>query len=132
MRTSASSFNTRNVSDDSDSLTSWGGHRILRANAFAGEDHVNGVAGFRIRTIGEPIQKHVDAGGMPIAESRHVESGLSCLEIRPADQQIHVLRETHGGLVNSPDPGGDRVAADHGVGDAGRSPVPRSRATNAA
>ena len=103
--------NTRNVSAGSESVTSGAGNDIIGSHIFTGEDDVDRIPGFRVRTIEEKI----DAGNMPIDEARRFKSRLGRAQIRSKDQQVHVLREAYGRLIDLPNPRGDRIAADYRV-----------------
>ena len=71
------------------------------------------VAGFCIGTV----EEHFDAVDVPIDEARGFERRLGRLQVGAKDEQVHVLREAHGRLIDPPHPGGNRIAADDGVGD---------------
>ncbi len=87
---------------------------MIRAHAFTGEHHVHGVAGFRVGTVEEQI----NACDVSVDKARRFKCRLGRRQIRAKDQQVHVLGEPHGRLINSPHPGRNRIASDDCVSDA--------------
>ncbi len=69
------------------------------------------------RAGARPIEKHVDAGGVPVDKAGLCQGLGRPAKIRAAEHEIHILREAHGRLVDLLHPGHHGVTTDHRVGN---------------
>ena len=91
---------TRKESPDSLSVTSGVGHRISLAHLLRREDDMNRVAGLRSRVRRGTCRCSRRAG----RRTRGFQRRLRGVEVRAAEEDVHVARVPHRGLIDTADP----------------------------
>jgi hypothetical protein len=72
---------------------------------------MNGIPGFGM----SPVEKHVNAGGVPVDKADRFQGSPGRRQIQSPDQYVHVLGITHRRSVHAGDPNGHGIPTDNRV-----------------
>ena len=92
-------------------LDVWRGFGVFASDLFICKDHMDRISCFCSRSV----KKHVDTGRVSINEADGFEGELGGLKISATNQNVNILRVSHGRYIDTSNPDGNGIAADNRI-----------------